>query len=233
MGVVKHLVPRQTKQKIADTVNEQFPDGIVRKNLANAVTVVGAAAVVAGERIDGKAGLVLRGIGELADDVDGDISREFGISSKTGAFLDAILDKVKVAEELRVLWRHTNEFEPGEKIKRRAALGFIATKHTVNAVLNTTAQLKGLEPKSSTAGQINLWADGAAIAAFGASDVSNSPAVQEKLADAGYALVVASIPVGVVAAMGYARQLRQPSDETPVGIEADVFMAEHPVFVTQ
>lgn len=233
MGVVKHLVPKKAKQKIVDTVNETFPDGLVRKNLANAITVAGAGAVVAGEIMDGRAGLVLRGIGELADDVDGDVSRQFGISSKTGAFLDAILDKVKVAEELRVLWRHTNEFEPREKIKRRAALGFIATKHTVNAVLNTTAQLKGLEPQSSTAGQINLWADGAAIAAFGASDVSNSPVAQEKLADAGYALVVASIPVGVVAAVGYARQLRKPPTELRIGIEASDYIAEGHALVTQ
>lgn len=207
MGIIKHVIPRDTRQSIVNAVNEHTQEGIIRNNLANAESVGGFLLVAAGAKIDGKAGLVLRAFGELLDDIDGDTARALGIVSKIGAFLDPVVDKGKMLIELKTLWTHADSFDDQERIKRHLALGVIAGKHAVNASLNTIAFVYGLEPEASSAGKINLWIDGLAIAAFGISDVVESPLKQHQFATIGYAATAVGIPSGVIAATGYARQL--------------------------
>lgn len=64
----------------------------------------------------------------------------------------------------------------------------------------------GLEPHSSAAGKANLWVDGIAIAAFGASDVAEDPNIREDLARVGYAATAIGVATGGAAIAGYLGQ---------------------------
>lgn len=206
MGLLKNSVPQPARREVARFVNEALPEGFIRNNFANGITVGGLALVVTGSMIDGKLGLALRAGGEVADDFDGDFARLLGIDDEFGALLDASLDKLKVAAEVWTLWKHTRDFEPEEQRKRRIALGIIAGKHATNMTLNVTAKFMGLDPHSSAAGQANLWVDGTALAAFGISDVTEDPVKKERTAQIGYAATAVGVITGGVAIAGYAGQ---------------------------
>jgi len=182
---------------------------LVRDNFANAISVGGFLLVAAGAKIGGKAGLALRAVGETADDLDGDTARALGTDDKGGAIIDAVLDKFKVAIEIKKLWEDATKLEGSEQLKRRLALGFIAGKHATNATLNVTAQARGLEPHSSFAGRANLWVDGVAIAAFGLSDVVDNKDVGKTIANVGYAMTAVGAVTGAIAAYGYTKVLQE------------------------
>ena len=206
MGILKHAVPKSAREQFVEAVNARLPDGLLRRQSANLISIAGAGLVYVGSELDGKAGLGLRILGQTFDDIDGDWARAFGVVSDSGALIDPFLDKGKMLLELRTLWRHTADFEPGEQLLRRMALGIIGGKHLVNAGLNTTAQLMGLEPHSSMAGRANLWVDGVAIGAFGVADVTEDPELQRNIANVGYAATAIGMITGGVAIAGYTRQ---------------------------
>lgn len=206
MGALKHLIPQAIRGEIVDFVDQTLDDGLLKDNLANLTTVGGAILVAVGSHVDGKSGLVLRAAGQAFDDVDGDMARALSIDSKFGAFLDPILDKVKMLIELRTLWKHTVDFEPELQRQRRIALGIIAGKHATNMGLNVTAQLMGLQAHSSNAGRVNLWFDGIAVAAYGASDVSENADLREGLAKVGNIATAVGVVSGGIAIAGYAGQ---------------------------
>ncbi len=212
MGIIKHTIPRSTREQFVTAVNQRLPEGLLRRQSANLISAAGAGLVYAGSEVDGKTGLALRILGETFDDIDGDWARAFGVVSESGALIDPFLDKGKVFLEVRTLWRHTTDMEPGEQILRRMALGIIGGKHLVNAGLNTTAQLMGLEPHSSMAGQANLWVDGIAIGAFGVADVIEDPELQRNVANVGYVATAVGVITGGVAIAGYARQFVPPEN---------------------
>lgn len=207
MGILKHAIPRSVRGQMVEYVDDKLPDGFARRNLANTITISGALLVMAGAKMGGKKGLALRAIGEALDDVDGDTSRAFNIASRGGAILDPLLDKFKMLLELITLWRQSAELPDAERLERRLALGFIAGKHTVNAALNASSFLLGLEPHSSNMGKTNLWIDGVAIGAFGLSDVTQEPKLKEHFAAIGYAATLAGAPVGFITAAGYTIEL--------------------------
>ncbi len=208
--MIKHAIPKPIKHHLAEVANNAIPDGLIKDNVANAITIGGAVLVEAGARIDGKAGLTIRAVGELADDLDGDTSRFLGTSSRFGALLDAILDKYKMTRELQVLWGHTDEMEPVKGTLRKIALGVIATKHVANTSINTVAFVQGVKPETSFAGSVNVWMDGFSVAAFGISDVSEPNSELSRRTElAGYVMTAASIPVGIVATIGYYKSYRQ------------------------
>lgn len=211
MGLSKHVLTKSKRARVVESIDSRLPDGSLRRNFANTISLGGAALVTLGARVDGKAGLVLRAVGELADDVDGDAARALGITSEFGAKLDAVLDKWKLYKEFQTLWDHTEDFQPEEQLKRRTALAIIAGKHSINAALNTTAEIMGLEPKTSRAGAANLWVDGIALAAFGLSDVTQNPVLSQRFAEVGYAFTGAGVLTGATAIVGYSRQFNSQS----------------------
>lgn len=103
MGATKYLSPKVARQEIVSFVDERLPDGVLRSNFANLISVGGAVLVTVGTKVDGKTGLVLRAAGEALDDIDGDAARALGIDSDFGALLDPILDKYKMLLELGIL----------------------------------------------------------------------------------------------------------------------------------
>lgn len=214
MGLLKNALPRATREHIARYADDRLPDGFIRKNFANGISVGGFLLVAAGAKIGGKSGLALRAVGEAADDVDGDAARALGTDSKSGAMIDVVLDKFKVGIELKKLWEDSGKLEAPEQIKRRLALGFIAGKHATNAALNVAAQAKGLEPHSSFAGRVNLWVDGVAIAAFGLSDVVDNKDASKTIANVGYTMTTIGAITGAIAAYGYARVLQEMPPQT-------------------
>jgi hypothetical protein len=210
MPVLKHAIPKSGRTAAVDFVNNNFPDGFVREHIADSETILGLALVAYGAKLDKtnrKAGLALRVVGQVLDDIDGDTARALGISSEFGAKLDQVADKLKMLMEIKTLWGHTNEFSDQEQVKRRRALGFIAAKHTINAGLNVASFFAHLEPHSSMAGKVNLWVDGIAVTAFGLSDAIDTPEISQKVADLGYLATGIGIPTGIVTAGGYARDL--------------------------
>lgn len=211
MGLVKHLAPKQTRRAAVEYVNEHLPDGFIKNNLANFVTIGGFALVKSGVKKGGKAGAVMRSVGEIADDIDGDIARAFGIDSTLGKYLDVVLDKAKVGLEIGSLWANAGNLPNTERRLRRLALGFIAAKHLANSVLNTTSQLKGQTPESSQRGKINMWVDGVTLAAFAASDVIESESVSRTMSNVGYITAVVGAPLGLATTYGYAQELAQSS----------------------
>ncbi|HLC91594.1 MAG TPA: hypothetical protein VJC09_00920 [Candidatus Saccharimonadales bacterium] len=220
MAVVRRIVPQSVKSRVIKFVDDRWPDGPVRRNLANMVSGGGAAAVAIGAVVGGKFGVALRSGGELADDVDGDFAHTFG-GTKNGKKVDATLDKVKMAIEIARLWHDSAKLNDDERPKRRIALGFIASKHLINATLNLTAEAKGLDPSSSMAGRINIWVDGFACAAFGVSDVIKNEKYSKAAAAVGYVATAIGVPTGLVTTYGYMNQFRggEPVDSDRLTLE--------------
>lgn len=217
MGQIKKIVPKQTRDKIVDVFEQGLPEGSLRRDhFANAISVSGAVLVASGAVLDAKgykkSGMVLRGIGEAADDVDGDSARRLETAGRPGALVDATLDKIKVAIEVGVLWGHARNMTEIEATSRKKRLAFIATKHAVNATLNMYVASKGIEKGTSPAGSANMWADGLAIGLWGISDASESPRVKTVADTLGNVAFAAGVVTGAVSAFGYAEQALQARD---------------------
>ena len=219
MGQLKKLVPKQARNRIFESVDPYLPEGsFIRKHFANAISVSGALLVVSGAVADAKGhekiGMVMRGVGETADDFDGDSSRRLNTDGHTGALVDSVLDKIKIAMEVTVLWKHTSSMFGPESYDRKKRLSVIAGKHIVNASLNTYITARGQEAHSSTSGQVNMWMDGLTIGFWGIADVSESQSIKTTTNTIGNIAFSAGLLTGAASIYGYAVQAIDSHNQT-------------------
>lgn len=221
MGQLKKLVPKTTRNKIVEKFEEVLPENSLRrKHFANIISVGGAGLVAAGAALDTKgyrrSGMLLRGFGETADDFDGDTARRLGTAGKSGAVVDSVLDKIKVAIEVGVLWSNAANLDNTQAGSRKRRLSFIAGKHLTNAALNTYIEARGADAHSSQMGQVNMWMDGLAIGFWGIADVCDSPSTKTAVNSLGNVAFGAGIMTGVVSNYGYANQAMSINSQHPV-----------------
>lgn len=195
---------------MAGCINDVLPDGLLRQQSANIISLAGATFVIAGAAADTngyrRVGTTLRCVGEAADDIDGDWARRFGVANKTGALVDATLDKVKIAAEVWTLWRHTETMPPDEASTRKRRVAFVASKHAINAALNSYIALRGEDADSSFAGKANMWADGIFFGGAAVADTAQSPRIKAAgnlISDIGF---VSGMVTGAAAIAGYSRR---------------------------
>lgn len=219
MGVLKHAVPQVWRDKALVAANAILPPGVLRQNAANLETVAGLGLVALGSRQRGKMGLVMRVIGQALDDIDGDTARALGVASRFGALLDPVCDKLKMAFEVKTLWKQSEDLPYAERIRRQSALGFIASKHAANAVLNSAAFVKGYNPQASLLGKINLWVDGVALASFGVADVCEQASRQRFFTRAGYSAALIGVPIGIAATTEYGLKLTHRPPIPPAAVD--------------
>jgi phosphatidylglycerophosphate synthase len=211
MGQLKKILPKKHRDTIFDVVDSRLSqDGIIRKQLANGISAAGAVLVASGAAIDKagyrKTGMALRGVGQTADDIDGDVSRRLGTNGKTGALVDATFDKVKVAIEVATLWKNSTADSELHEGHRKAKLAVISGKHIVNAALNTYIEASGAESATSEAGKVNMWMDGLTIGFWGISDVVESSTAKHTMNTLGNAAFAGGLITGALAMYGYANQ---------------------------
>lgn len=220
MGQIKKLIPKRQRDVIAGRINKMMPEGFIRNQSANIISAVGAGLVLAGSAADvrgyRKLGTALRTVGETADDVDGDWARRFNIASASGALVDAVLDKVKVAAEVYTLWQHSTDMEPAQAASRKRRIAFVAGKHGLNAALNTYITARGEEAESSFAGKTNMWADGLFFGGAAIADTAESPRIRTAanvISDIGF---ISGVVIGGIATTGYAKQALSVGNNRPV-----------------
>ena len=221
MGVIKRAIPKRVKNRVLSWADEKMPeDSFIRKNSANAISAAGAGLVWLGTAADRagyrKTGFVMRATGNAADDVDGDWSRHFKLDGKTGALVDASLDKLKAMAEVYTLWKHTESMTPEEAARRKVMLGFVIGKHSLNAALNTFIQLRGGEAASSKAGKINMWMDGIYFGSEAVRDTTDSEMWLATSRVVSAAAFTGGVIFGGASTIGYARQAWDVALNPPV-----------------
>ncbi len=215
MGQLKRLIPKSRRPALAEAIKARLPEGPIRNHAADAVTITGIGLIALGAKVDGRFGMFVRMIGKFGDDLDGDLARMLGTDSRFGALLDATADKIGVAVEVPLLWKHTNERSGPTRLAHRAMIATIAAKHTTNAALNIIAMARGRESKSSGIGKVNAYLDGMAAGCMGISDVAKSSRVRTAAELSSYAFFAAGLATGTLAAIGYAGDAFGPEMHAP------------------
>jgi phosphatidylglycerophosphate synthase len=213
MGQLKRLIPKSRRPALAEAIKARLPEGPIRNHAADAVTITGIGLIALGAKVDGRFGMFVRMIGKFGDDLDGDLARLLGTDSRFGALLDATADKIGVAVEVPLLWKHTNERSGPTRLAHRAMIATIAAKHSTNAALNIIAMARGRESKSSGIGKVNAYLDGMAAGCMGISDVAKSSRVRTAAELSSYAFFAAGLATGTLAAIGYASDAFGPVKE--------------------
>lgn len=174
MGQLRRIIPASVKERLVDAVDNRFPEGTVRNNIANGITVAGGALTVCGFLLDRagyrKTGTIVGALGLIADDIDGDTAKALGTNSKAGALLDAGVDKAKALAEILKQASHIRSSEINTPVNRPLRVGVVAVKHTANAAINIYSKSRGGNPESNGFGKASMWTDGVMLVAQSTQD---------------------------------------------------------------
>ena len=224
MGVIRHIIPQPAKDKLGLLAEKHLPVW-AQKSLASVATAGGLALDIAGAKRGGKVGAVEHIASELCDDIDGDLARRFLSVSKGTALLDAGVDKLKKGIEIYRGFKNINKVSESEQLKRKLALGFIATKQVANMAVASIAEAKGREPEVTMAGKVNMWMDGVAMSSFEVADAVKPGSFQDFANKVGYYTLVASVVPESVALYQMSRVAFGNNQDT-----ADTTMPPQPQF---
>ena len=214
MGILKHAIPHETRASLTE-FGKSLPQP-VRAAIPSATTLVGVGLTEYAVQHYGTWPGFAALIGSRAtDDIDGDQARALEVVTKFGGFLDALKDKWDIARIVPKAYQAARQIEGGHGRLRRAALGFVAAKHVLNAGLNTVAMIRGVDAKSQKWGRRNMFADSLALGAFAAADAANNqPTIQRVTEAFGYACLAVSLPMEVLAIREYWAQAQLPPAQT-------------------
>ena len=169
-------------------------------NPANAVSMLGRWLVQSGARqMDGYRGPLKMAGGRILDLVDGPLARRLGVSSRLGAGVDAIGDKVDIFTIVRAARQ-----QPGFKTGMLAAF---AVQNTANAALTTYGEVNGRPVTKSWAGERTMFAQSTALVAHNVALVARRRehnAVATSFEALSKTARVAAYALGTVATVGYA-----------------------------
>ncbi len=172
--------------------NRETAKGLLYSSLGIALVAKGKTAL----------GTTFIGYGRYKDIKDGKRAQETGTKSPRGAFLDALVDKVLVAEAVPVMVKQN-------VISTEQAVGIIGI-NALNAALNGIAQVRDREPKTNTFGKWYTFGTWAGIGLKLVGKVAENICAQDIGKNAKLAgdvvLWAGSIGLGALSSVGYAKE---------------------------
>jgi phosphatidylglycerophosphate synthase len=161
---------------------------------ANAVSAIGLMLSVHGAANIGRLhGVIEIGLGRLLDVIDGPVARRTH-SSRFGAVLDAVFDKLAIAAIAYQAWRYG--------IAPKALIGFIVVQNLANSAAAIYAEKKNLRFESSTNGKYTILLQNLALGGFALANVWNNNILEF----VSLGLGVSSIPLGIKTTIDYLRK---------------------------
>lgn len=206
MGIVGKVSPPSVNRVVVRGVEAVVPERY-RHHIPDAITGLGVVATASGVLKGGKAGALLRIGGQFCDDLDGSAAGEWGLMNKAGKFKDAVSDKIKTVLEVGASWYAANTLPEDERFTRRAVIGGIALKHTVNAALCTATERWGGDSTPHISGRANMWFDGLTFGFLASADQTDRaahPRFHDTQVAIGYSAAALGAVTGVVSATVYA-----------------------------
>lgn len=168
---------------------------------ANAITIVGFVMAICGAAsLNTLTGVVLLTIGRALDVIDGPVARRT-VSSRFGAGLDALCDKLALLAVLIAAWHYA--------VVPLSLIIMFALLHVINTVVAIIAQRRKRLLVSSIYGKYAAFTQNIAIVLFAYSETTSAHR-QVLLQDAGWILSIVGVIAGVWAATGYARAVFWP-----------------------
>lgn len=138
---------------------------------ANAITLAGLAVSAYGAmNIDELSGVLLFGVGRVADVIDGPVARYTNTASEFGAKIDASADKIAVAFGCYFAWV--------EEVAPEPVIATIVAVNLINAVANVYLDHVGAEPETDPAGKRMMFAFMAALGLFALGNATDSQALE-------------------------------------------------------
>ena len=162
---------------------------------ANFVSLVGLSMVLYGAvKLNTSYGVILMVIGRSLDLLDGPLARRTH-TSRFGAVLDALSDKLAIASLVVACWHY--------EIAPIWAIIYIAVQNIANLLLSVVAELRGGKPETNREGKYAVFLQSAALGMYSIANVSSL----EVITLSALIITLASMYWAVFATRGYAEQL--------------------------
>jgi len=163
---------------------------------ANAISAIGLVLSVHGAaNIDRLQGVIEIGIGRLLDAIDGPVARRTH-TSRFGAILDALFDKLGIAAIAYQAWQYD--------VAPKTLIGFIVIQNLINSMTAIYSEQKHLKLESSKVGKYTILLQNLALGGFALTSVWNDNVALEFMS---VGVGIIGIPMGIYATLGYLRKI--------------------------
>jgi phosphatidylglycerophosphate synthase len=162
---------------------------------ANAISVAGFGLSVHGaSRVNTVCGVLEMGLGSAGDVLDGPVARRTH-TSWFGKFLDASLDKVRIAVMVREAWRKGAAPKP--------LLGAFVVQNAANAVLTTYAEAHGIDLDANKKGKRSMFLQSLSIGSFALGNATERAILEKASKTVGIVSAIGGLALGVAATKEY------------------------------
>jgi phosphatidylglycerophosphate synthase len=183
---------------------------------ANAISAAGFGLSVHGaSRISSVSGVLEMGLGSAGDMLDGPVARRTH-TSWFGKFLDASLDKIRIAKMIKEAWR--------QDAAPKLLLGAFAIQNTANATLTLYAEAHDIDLDVKKKGKRSMFLQSLSVGAFALSNATENAALEKASKVVAVTSAVGGLVLGVAATKEYYDTIQE---ELAYRDEVAVYEAAH------
>lgn len=162
---------------------------------ANAVSAVGFGLSIHGaSRINTVSGVLEMGLGSAGDVLDGPVARRTH-TSWFGKFLDATLDKIRIAKMIREAWR--------QDAAPKLLLGAFAIQNTANAALTLYAEAHDIDLDVKKKGKRSMFLQSLSVGSFALANATENAALEKASKVVAVTSAVGGLVLGAAATKEY------------------------------